>query len=263
MKRQLGGSSNSPIGVPTSWDPYPNERKDLKVTLKNGILRDGLGRTGYVASNYQFQFDEPPQAGAIVTAGFTYCPRNSTFALGDTTVFYLCPSGGFFNVYWGQYTMDTCYPAVITAVTKDGAGKYVPKYLVSGSSGSGGSANSPAQGTPVRTVTQETTVGIGSSYETGAASPGSKKAENGSVSLTSMTSTSTSTAVRNTTSSKASLTSTSTSSVILSNSGQQPPAQTTVGGKAAPTGNEAAHPMAVKGGHAVALLVGLLGVAAL
>jgi hypothetical protein len=38
------------------------EKRDaLTLTLINGILKDALGRTGYIASNYQFQFDGPPQ----------------------------------------------------------------------------------------------------------------------------------------------------------------------------------------------------------
>jgi hypothetical protein len=38
------------------------EKRDaLVLTLANGILKDAQGRTGYIASNYQFQFDGPPQ----------------------------------------------------------------------------------------------------------------------------------------------------------------------------------------------------------
>jgi hypothetical protein len=38
------------------------EKRDaLTLTLASGILKDALGRTGYIASNYQFQFDGPPQ----------------------------------------------------------------------------------------------------------------------------------------------------------------------------------------------------------
>lgn len=70
----------------------------LKLSLSNGVLKDGQGRTGYIASNSQFQFDGPPQAGAIYTAGFSVC--NSGFlALGGTTTFYQCLSGGFYNLY--------------------------------------------------------------------------------------------------------------------------------------------------------------------
>jgi hypothetical protein len=38
------------------------EKRDaLILTLADGILKDALGRTGYIADNYQFQFDGPPQ----------------------------------------------------------------------------------------------------------------------------------------------------------------------------------------------------------
>lgn len=70
----------------------------LALTLNNGILKDSHGRTGYIASNFQFQFDEPPQAGALTTAGFSVC-GNGTLALGGSNVFYQCLSGNFFNLY--------------------------------------------------------------------------------------------------------------------------------------------------------------------
>jgi hypothetical protein len=35
--------------------------KTLQVTLNKGLMKDGLDRTGYIADNYQFQFDGPPQ----------------------------------------------------------------------------------------------------------------------------------------------------------------------------------------------------------
>jgi hypothetical protein len=37
------------------------KRAALTLTLANGILKDAEGRTGYIASNFQFQFDGPPQ----------------------------------------------------------------------------------------------------------------------------------------------------------------------------------------------------------
>ncbi|KAM7216120.1 hypothetical protein V8F06_008495, partial [Rhypophila decipiens] len=54
-------------------------------------------RTRYIASNFQLQFDAPPQAGAIYTGGFSHCP-NGTLAVGATTIFYQCHSGGFCNL---------------------------------------------------------------------------------------------------------------------------------------------------------------------
>jgi len=37
----------------------------LEITLAGGKLTDAEGRTGYIASNRQFQFDSPPQTGAV------------------------------------------------------------------------------------------------------------------------------------------------------------------------------------------------------
>jgi hypothetical protein len=70
----------------------------LVVTLENGVLKDAKDRTGYIAANYQFQFDQPAQTGAIFTAGFSAC-ANGSLALGGSAVFYECASGDFFNLY--------------------------------------------------------------------------------------------------------------------------------------------------------------------
>lgn len=68
------------------------------MTLTDGITYDALMRTGYIASNYQFQFDAPPQANALVTSGFAVC-ENNILALGDSQTFYRCLSGTFYNLY--------------------------------------------------------------------------------------------------------------------------------------------------------------------
>jgi len=70
----------------------------LVVSLADGTLTDAQGRTGYIASNYQFQFDAPAQAGAIYTSGWSAC-SNGTLALGDSAIFYQCLSGTFYNLY--------------------------------------------------------------------------------------------------------------------------------------------------------------------
>jgi hypothetical protein len=80
----------------------------LLVTLSNGVLTDAQGRTGYIASNYQFQFDAPPQHGTLVDSGFSVC-RNGTLALGDSTLFYQCTSGAFYNLYDRSWA-DQCSP---------------------------------------------------------------------------------------------------------------------------------------------------------
>jgi hypothetical protein len=87
----------------------------LEISLKNGILTDSAGRTGYIASNYQFQFDKPPQAGAIYTAGFSLC-ANGSLALGGSNVFWQCLSGNFYNLY-DRYWAAQCSPIIIELVT--------------------------------------------------------------------------------------------------------------------------------------------------
>lgn len=91
----------------------------LVIDLQDGQLHDAYGRTGYIASNYQFQFDKPPQAGAIYTAGFSVC-GNSSIALGDSTVFYQCRSGGFYNLY-NENWAPQCEPVAIDIVPCGGA----------------------------------------------------------------------------------------------------------------------------------------------
>ncbi|KAF7907554.1 uncharacterized protein EAF01_005140 [Botrytis porri] len=70
----------------------------LAVTLNDGILKDQQDRTGYIASNTQFQFDGPPQTGAIYTGGWSVC-SNGSLTLGGSAVFYQCLSGTFNNLY--------------------------------------------------------------------------------------------------------------------------------------------------------------------
>jgi len=86
----------------------------LSLMLDNGVITDSKGRTGYIASNYQFQFDEPPQAGAIYTAGFSVC-GNGSLALGGSTTFYQCLSGGFYNLY-SKNTAAQCEEVTLDVV---------------------------------------------------------------------------------------------------------------------------------------------------
>ncbi|KAF2741202.1 hypothetical protein EJ04DRAFT_117191 [Polyplosphaeria fusca] len=102
----------------------------LTLSLSDEILKDQAGRTGYIASNFQFQFDSPPQAGAIYTSGFSVCSNNS-LALGGSAIFYQCWSGGFFNLYdraWAEHC--------------------VPIYLVGQSFSSGGQVTQISDGQP-------------------------------------------------------------------------------------------------------------------
>ncbi|KAH6609919.1 covalently-linked cell wall [Trichoderma cornu-damae] len=83
----------------------------LRLTLDGGILKDAKNRTGYIASNYQFQFDEPPQFGALYTSGFSAC-SNGSLALRGSTVFYQCLSGSFYNLYDRRWAAQ-CEPVEI------------------------------------------------------------------------------------------------------------------------------------------------------
>lgn len=102
----------------------PSCGSSVTLTLNNGNLLDQRGRTGYIASNYQYQFDGPPQAGYEYTTPFSICGNNS-IALGGSTVFYNCNSGSFNNVYFftsGQTIPPQCYQVnvIITACAYSG-----------------------------------------------------------------------------------------------------------------------------------------------
>jgi hypothetical protein len=86
----------------------------LVASLSDGVLLDALSRTGYIASNFQFQFDGPPQAGALLTAGFSVC-SNGSLALGGSTVFYQCLSGDFYNLY-DRHWAAQCSPVHISVI---------------------------------------------------------------------------------------------------------------------------------------------------
>src|SRR5262249_12691181 len=69
---------------------------------EHGLLRDELSRVGYIADNYQFQFDLPIQAGGYGALEFGEMKaKNGDVYLtwrGNPT-FYKCASGSFFNLY--------------------------------------------------------------------------------------------------------------------------------------------------------------------
>jgi len=100
----------------------------LTLTLKDGILKDQAGRQGYIASNFQFQFDSPLQAGARESTGFSVC-GNSSLALSASgraapAVWYQCLSGDFYNLY-SQSTGAQCIPIYITAVMQGGGASQI------------------------------------------------------------------------------------------------------------------------------------------
>lgn len=91
----------------------------LIIKLSNGVLTDSKGRTGYIAANSQFQFDAPPQTGAIYTAGWSIC-ANGSLAIGGTAVFQQCLSGGFYNLYL-ENTAPQCSPIYIDIIPYTGS----------------------------------------------------------------------------------------------------------------------------------------------
>ncbi|KAK8014093.1 covalently-linked cell wall protein [Apiospora arundinis] len=83
----------------------------LVMTLKDGTTKDAQDRIGYIASNNQFQFDKPAQAGALLTSGFSVC-KDNVLALGDSKTFYRCLSGTFYNLYNKNWA-EQCEPVSI------------------------------------------------------------------------------------------------------------------------------------------------------
>ena len=100
------------------------------MTLAGGILKDAKGRTGYIAANSQFQFDGPPQTGAIYTAGWSVC-SNGSLAIGADAIFYQCLSGTFYNLY-DESTGDQCSPVYIDVIASGGSASGVASQTADG-----------------------------------------------------------------------------------------------------------------------------------
>lgn len=89
----------------------------LMMELKDGKLTDQAGRTGYIASNYQFQFDAPVQADARESEGFGLC-SNGSLSLMGSTMFYSCKSGEFYNLY-SKSIGGQCIPIHMQAIMSE------------------------------------------------------------------------------------------------------------------------------------------------
>jgi hypothetical protein len=98
---------------------YQASDGELLCTLEDGILHDQYGRTGSIVANQQFQFDGPPQAGAIYTGGFSVC-GNDSLAIGGSTRWWRCMSGAFGNLY-DQWIGDQCHEIRIQAIYDESA----------------------------------------------------------------------------------------------------------------------------------------------
>ncbi|KAK4128062.1 hypothetical protein N657DRAFT_564211, partial [Parathielavia appendiculata] len=104
---------------------FSGDHGNLVLQLAGGILTDAQNRTGYIASNFQFQFDNPPQTGALYTAGFSAC-TNGSLALGGSAVFWQCLSGTFYNLY-DRWWAAQCEPALMVAMPCGGGDPTVPQ----------------------------------------------------------------------------------------------------------------------------------------
>ncbi|PTB65586.1 cell wall protein [Trichoderma citrinoviride] len=112
----------------------------LLLTLNNGILKDAKGRTGYIASNFQWQFDNPPQANALVTSGFSAC--DNALGLKGSTTFWQCLSGDFYNLYDRNWAPQ-CQPVELVILPCGGSSA---GHSNKGSGAEGGSGGSGASG---------------------------------------------------------------------------------------------------------------------
>ncbi|KAG0681327.1 hypothetical protein C6P42_004242 [Pichia californica] len=110
-------STSSDAPAPTDDSGYPVScltNSSLAMTLSGSILTDANGRVGSIVANRQFQFDgPPPQAGALYAAGWSIDDGN--LAIGNTSVFYQCLSGNFYNLY-DENIGSECYPVYLKVV---------------------------------------------------------------------------------------------------------------------------------------------------
>ncbi|USP81820.1 hypothetical protein yc1106_09094 [Curvularia clavata] len=139
---------------------------DLLCTLKDGILHDQFHRTGSIVANRQFQFDGPPQAGAIYTGGFSVC-ANDSLAIGGSTRWWRCMSGAFGNLY-DESIGGQCHEIRIQAIFDESAKSS------SASSGAMSSTASASASESLSTLSVSTTSGANSTASlTSGASSGS------------------------------------------------------------------------------------------
>ena len=107
-----------------SRQPANCDEGGLILTLADGVLKDQASRTGYMSANYQLQFDDPPQSGALVGDGFAVCPDGNLSLKGNAT-FYECPtSDDAWNLYdrsWAEH----CGAVRLIAKRCGGAGEVV------------------------------------------------------------------------------------------------------------------------------------------
>lgn len=87
----------------------------LLMSLRGGILRDTQNRIGSIVSSHQFQFDGPlPQHGTVYANGWNVSSKGR-LALGNSTTFYQCASGEFYNLYDRKIAFQ-CKPVTLEVV---------------------------------------------------------------------------------------------------------------------------------------------------
>lgn len=142
------------VNVTTSKRDLEKRADPLKLTLSGGVLKDALGRIGYIASNRQFQFDYEAQPGSVYEAGWAVCSNNNTLVLGKDAIFQQCLSGTFYNLY-DEATAAQCSPVYIDVVTTGGAAaSQIGDGQVTASAVASQITDGQIQATPVSPVTQ-------------------------------------------------------------------------------------------------------------
>lgn len=87
----------------------------LQMTLEDGVLRDVNDRLGCIVGGHQFQFDGPvPQYGTLYAGGWSITDKGQ-LSLGNSTKFYQCASGDFYNLY-DQPVGLQCNPVTLDVV---------------------------------------------------------------------------------------------------------------------------------------------------
>lgn len=114
-KTSSTNATSSSCATPSLKDSSCKNSGTLELTLKDGVLTDAKGRIGSIVANRQFQFDgPPPQAGALYAAGWSIS-NDGNLAIGNTTVFYQCLSGNFYNLY-DEVIGTQCEPVYLKVV---------------------------------------------------------------------------------------------------------------------------------------------------
>ncbi|KAK5175196.1 uncharacterized protein LTR77_000333 [Saxophila tyrrhenica] len=124
------------IQVIKAGDKVKRQEDDtaLVMTLSGGKLMDDQGRTGYIASNMQFQFDSPPQKNAQQTGDFAVC--GDMLAHSGETTWDQCLSGDFYNLYSennGGQCEEINIQVIGSGASPSGGASQIPDGQVTGS----------------------------------------------------------------------------------------------------------------------------------